>query len=87
MCVCVCWGVTAGIAGGEPSLTELVEALRCLGDLPAAALQLALQPLAQVQDADDPAQQVTGHLWGGARQVRQGGALLVNTSLSKQLGF
>lgn len=46
----------------EGVLTELVEALGSLGDFPAAPLQLPLQPLAQVQDPNDPAQQVTGHL-------------------------
>lgn len=43
-------------------LTEFVEALSRLGDLSGAPLQLTLQPLAQVQDANDPPQQVAGHL-------------------------
>lgn len=47
---------------GEGLLTKFVEALGSLGDFPAATLQLPLQPLAQVQDPNDPAQQVTGHL-------------------------
>lgn len=53
-------------------LTELVEALSSLGDLPAAPLQLPLQPLAQVQDPNDPAQQVTGHLHKTHNQQRPG---------------
>lgn len=43
-------------------LTQFVEALSSLGDLPGAPLQLTLQSLAQVQDANDPSQEVTGHL-------------------------
>lgn len=43
-------------------LTEFVQALSSLGDLPAAPLELPLEPLAQVQDTNDPPQQVTGHL-------------------------
>lgn len=55
----------------ECVLTELAEALGGLGDLPAAPLQLTLQPLAQVQDPNDPAQQVAGHLPGEARRRQQ----------------
>lgn len=43
-------------------LTKLVKALSRLGDLPAASLQLSLKPLAQIQDANDPPQKVTGTL-------------------------
>lgn len=43
-------------------LTEFVQALSSLGDLPAAPLELPLEPLAQVQDTNDPPQQVTGYL-------------------------
>lgn len=43
-------------------LTQFIEALSCLGDLSAAPLELTLEPLAQVQDTNDPPQQVAGHL-------------------------
>lgn len=52
-------------------LTQFVEALSSLGDLSGAPLQLTLQPLAQVQDANDPPQEVTGYL--GRREDRRGG--------------
>lgn len=44
------------------SLTQLVEALGSFSDLSAAPLQLPLQSFAQVQDANNPSQQVTRHL-------------------------
>ena len=50
-------------------LTQLIEALGSLGDLPAPALQLALEPLAQVQDTDDPPQEVARHLGDGRNSL------------------
>lgn len=46
----------------DRSLTQLVEALGSFSDLSAAPLQLPLQSFAQVQDANNPSQQVTHHL-------------------------
>ena len=51
--------VGLGLGLGSGTLTEFVEALSCLADFPAAPLELPLQPLTEVQDPDDPPQQVT----------------------------
>lgn len=52
----------------DRSLTQLIEALGSFSDLSAASLQLPLQPFAQVQDANNPPQQVTRHLPARIRQ-------------------
>lgn len=43
-------------------LTKFIETLGSFGDLSTAPLKLSLQSLAQVQDTNDPPEQVTSHL-------------------------
>lgn len=64
----ICWWGEWEVIKQGCVLTELTEALRGLGNLPAAPLQLTLKSLAQVQDPNDSAQQVTGHLPRKSRQ-------------------